>query len=453
MNIYGRAAVAAAAAFLIPHAPGADPGRLHHGGGTTRALHAQTISATERRIVDHVEANADAAIDLLERTVNINSGTFNVAGVRRVGEVMAAELRPLGFEVRWAELPDSLGRAGHLVAERRGTQGRRVLLIGHLDTVFEEDDPSQRFTRIDERTATGPGVIDMKGGNVAIVHALKALHAAGALEDRTITVVLTGDEEDPGIPLAISRRDLIDAARRSDVALSFEAGSRDVTGDFAVIARRSAYEWRLRVWADGAHSSGIFNEGAGHGAIFEAARIISAFYDELRGEQYLTFSPGLIVGGTEATFEADAARGTAFGKTNVIPAAAMVTGDLRTISDEQAERTRQRMRDIVARNLPGTRAEITFLEGYPSMPPTEGNRAVLGMYELASRDLGYGPVHPFDPGRRGAGDISFIAAYVDALDGLGPQGAGSHTDQERIDLASLPIATKRAALLIYRLTR
>lgn len=417
------------------------------------AVRAQALTPIEQRIVAHVNTQAANAVALLERTVNMNSGTFNLAGVRRVGDDMAEELKQLGFEVRWAPLPDSVGRAGHLVAERRGGSGRRVLLIGHLDTVFEESDAFQAFTRLDERTATGPGVVDMKGGNVVIIHALRALHAANALDDRTITVVLTGDEEDAGMPLSESRRDLVEAARRSDVALSFEAGSRDVTGDLAVIARRSSYEWRLTVRADGAHSSGIFNEGAGHGAIFEAARIVSAFYEELKGEEYLTFSPGLIVGGTEAVFDAESARGTAFGKTNVIPAAAVVTGDLRTISDEQAERTRERMRAIVARNLPGTRAEISFLDGYPSMPPTEGNRALLEMYDQASRDLGHGPVRPFDPGRRGAGDISFIAAYVDGLDGLGPQGSGSHTDQERIDLASLPIATSRAALLIYRLTR
>jgi glutamate carboxypeptidase len=440
MIAHYRAALTAGAILLLGQAPAA-------------MLNAQALSDTEQRIARHADASAAEALALLERTVNMNSGTFNVAGVRRVGDAMAAELRPLGFDVRWAELPDSLGRAGHLIAERRGTQGPRILLIGHLDTVFEEDDPFQRFTRIDERTASGPGVIDMKGGNVAIVHALKALHAAGALDDRTITVVLTGDEEDPGMPLSESRRDLIEAARRSDIALSFEAGSRDVAGDFAVIARRSAYEWRLTVEATSAHSSIIFNENAGHGAIFEAARIVNAFYEELRGEEFLTFSPGLIVGGTEANFDADAARGTAFGKANVIPAVAIVTGDLRTISDEQAERTRERMRAIAARSLPGASARITFLDGYPSMPPTDGNRALLTQYDRVSRDLGYGPVQPFDPGRRGAGDISFIAAYVDGLDGLGPQGSGSHTDQERIDLASLPIATKRAALLIYRLTR
>jgi len=420
---------------------------------TQPAAHAQTLGAVEQRIVAHVDAHADAAIALLERTVNMNSGTFNHAGVRAVGAVMAERFRDLGFDVRWVELPDTVNRAGHLIAERTGTSGRRVLLIGHLDTVFEEDDPFQRFTRIDERTATGPGVVDMKGGNVVILHALEALHAAGSLQDRSITVVLTGDEEDAGMPLSESRRHLVEAARRSDVALSFEAGSRGVTGDLAVIARRSSYEWRITVRAEGAHSSGIFGAAPSHGAIFEAARIINAFHEELRGEEYLTFSPGLILGGTEAAFDAEGARGTAFGKTNVIPAVAIVTGDLRTISDEQAERTRQRMRDIVARNLPGTSAEITFLDGYPSMPPTEGNHALLAMYDQASRDLGHGGVEAFDPGRRGAGDISFIAAYVDGLDGLGPQGSGSHTDQERIDLASLPIATRRAALLIHRLTR
>lgn len=417
------------------------------------AAEAQDLSAEEQRIVAYVDAHTEDAIDLLERTVNINSGTMNPGGVRRVADVMRAEFGAMGFETRWVELPDSLGRAGHLIAERQGTQGERLLLIGHLDTVFEEDSPFQQFVRLNDSTAAGPGVSDMKGGNLVIVQALQALDAAGALDGTTITVVLTGDEESPGRPLSVSRRDLIEAARQSDIALGFEGGSRDAEGDFAVVARRSSTGWRLSVTGTPAHSSGIFREGVGAGAIFEAARILNAFYDELRGEEYLTFNPGVILGGTEVTYDVAETRGTAFGKSNVVAETAMATGDIRTISEEQLERTRERMRRIVGQNLPQTSAEITFTEGYPAMSPSEENRALLEIYDQISRDLGYGAVRPFDPGARGAADISFVAPYIPGLDGLGPHGSGSHTVDETIDLQSLPKATKRAALLIYRLTR
>ncbi len=412
----------------------------------------QPLSTVEQQIVAQLDEQSEAAIAMLERTVNINSGTMNPAGVRRVADVMRPEFEALGFRVRLADQSE-LDRGPHLIAEREGTQGRRLLLIGHLDTVFEEDSPFQSFERLDERTARGPGINDMKGGNIAILYALRALHAAGALENTTITVVLTGDEENPGRPLDISRRDLIEAARRSDVALGFETGSSGTDHDFGVVARRSSTSWRLTVGGTAAHSSGIFREGVGSGAIYEAARILTAFHEELRGEEYLTFNPGVILGGTELSFDAAEGRGTAFGKTNVVAERAVVAGDIRTISDEQLERTRDRMRGIVARHLPHTSAEIAFTDGYPAMAPTEENHALLRQYDAISRALGYGAVLPFDPGGRGAADISFVAPYVAGLDGLGPQGSGAHTVRETIDLPTLNRATRRAALLIYRLTR
>lgn len=411
----------------------------------------QALTPAEARIIEQVDAGSEQAIELLKETVNINSGTLNAGGVRRVAEVLIPEFRALGFETRYEPLPDSLERGGHLIAERRGSQGARLLLIGHLDTVFEEDSPFQRFERVDETTARGPGVADMKGGNLVILEALRALEAEGALENTTIRVVLTGDEERPGDPVEVARAALVDAARSSDVALGFEGGSRDSEGHLGVIARRSASSWILRVTGTPAHSSGVFSDRVGAGAIFEAARILDTFYAELSAEENLTFNPGLIVGGTEA--ELEDGEGTAAGKTNVVAERAVVHGDLRTLTDEQLRRTRERMRAIVAQHRPATSAEIEFFDGYPSMPPTEGNRALLEEMDAVNRALGMGPVRPFDPGRRGAADISFVAQYVDGLDGLGPLGSGSHTVRERVDLESLHSATRRAAVLIYRLTR
>ncbi|HEX6940648.1 MAG TPA: M20/M25/M40 family metallo-hydrolase [Longimicrobiales bacterium] len=414
---------------------------------------AQGLSPEEREIAAHIDAHAEEAVALLERIVNINSGTMNPAGNKAVADVLAVEFEKLGFDVRWSPLPEETGRAGHLIAERTGRRGKRVLLIGHLDTVFEESSPFQRFER-DGDTAKGPGVADMKGGDIVILQALQALHAAGALEDVTIRVILTGDEESPGEPLDVARRDLIELAKQSDVALGFEGGSTDGDTEYGVIARRSSSEWRLRVTGRRAHSSGIFSPGVGAGAIFEAARILHRFYEEVRGEEYLTFNPGVILGGSEVEIDFDESGGTAFGKTNVVAQTVVVSGGIRTISREQLERAREKMRAIVAESLPGTSAEIEFFDGYPSMPPTEANRALLRVYDQVSRDLGYGPIIAFDPGRRGAADISFAAPHVGAaLGGLGPYGSGSHTTAETLDLRSMPKAAKRAAILIYRLTR
>lgn len=411
------------------------------------------LSPEEEAIVHRVDAGVDDAIQLLERTVNINSGTLNLAGVEEVARAMAPEFERLGFEVRWAPLPPETGRAGHLVAERRGSSGRSLLLIGHLDTVFERDSPFQTFER-DGDFATGPGVADMKGGNVVMLLALQALHEEGALDDRSIIVVLTGDEEAPGRPLEVSRRDLRQAAERADIALGFEAGSRVGGVDHAVVARRSSSSWRLEVDATTAHSSVIFSDDVGAGALFEAARILCTWYGEIRGEEYLTFNTGVLVGGSEVSFDPAESGGSAFGKTNVIPDRVVATGDIRTISEEQLQRTRERMRQVAERSLPGTRADLSFTDGYPALFPTEANYELLARYDEVSRALGYGPVEPFNPGDRGAADISFVADLVEAgMDALGPRGSGSHTVEERLDLSTIPVAARRAAILVYRLTR
>jgi glutamate carboxypeptidase len=224
--------------------------------------------------------------------------------------------------------------------------------------------------------------------------------------------------------------------------------------DYATIARRGSSGWTLRVQGRQAHSSGIFSEGTGSGAVFEAARILNAFHEDVRGEEFLTFNPGILLGGTDVSYDASAARGTAYGKTNVVAKTVVVDGGLRFISDAQKESARDRMRAIVAGpNRPQTSAEITFEDAYPAMQPTDGNRALLDVLDRVSRDLGQGPVTAYDPGARGAADISFIAAYVDGMDGLGVMGSGAHGLDETINLRTFPLLTQRAALLIHRLTQ
>ena len=411
---------------------------------------AQSLAPNEQQLAAYVDAHTKEAVDLLTRLVNINSGTLNPAGVRQVGAAIRAELDRLGFVTRW-EPGDSFHRAGHLVGRRRGS-GPRFLLIGHLDTVFEPDSPFQQLEWLDSARARGPGVIDMKGGDVIIIQALKALASVRALDGLDITVVMTGDEEEPGEPLATARRALIEAAQGIDVALGFE----DAHGDVRTVAanRRGAASWTLRVTGRPAHSSQIFKPDVGDGAIYEAARILDGFRERLAGEQYLSFNPGVILGGTTVEFDPSEARGTAFGKTNVVAEHTVVHGDLRTISPEQLARASAAMQTVVAESLPHTSAQLTFDEGYPPMAPTAGNMELLAAYDRASRDLGLGQVTASDPSLAGAADISFVASLVPmALDGLGLKGQDDHTANETADMTALPIQTKRAAVLIYRLGR
>jgi glutamate carboxypeptidase len=409
---------------------------------------AQQLSKTEQKLVKSVDQNMTECIRLLEEVVNINSGTLNPEGVKRVGQVMKVEFDKIGMKTSWIDMPSEMNRGGHLVAESTGKKGKRVLLIGHLDTVFEPYSDFQKFIRKDT-IATGPGTNDMKGGNLVILFALRSLFEAGLLKDTQIIVMMHGDEENSGEPESISRKDIIEAAKRSDVALAFETG----TGfDVATVARRGSSSWELNIKGKQAHSAGVFTPNVGAGAIYEAARILNRLYQELP-EQYLTFNAGLIAGGTSVEKDSSGAEFTTSGKTNIVPNTAIVKGDLRFISKEQLATARKKMSAIVAESLPQTQATITFFDGIPSMPPTDGNIKLLEVYSKVSVDLGLGEVKGYDPGRRGAGDISYVAEYLDCLDGLGAMGGGAHAPSEYINIATLDEQIKRAALVIYRLTQ
>ena len=408
------------------------------------------LTPSEKKLIDYVNAHLDPALQLLTNSVNINSGTLNVEGVKKVGALYAAQLEKLGFTIEWVNEPDSLHRAGHLVATHTGKKGKKLFLIGHLDTVFEPDMPAGPYTKLNDSTATGQGVNDMKGGDVVIITALQALEATGMLKDMNIIAYFTGDEERSGSPHYLARQDFIARARTCDFALGFEsAGGLD----HVVAARRGASSWFLDITAATGHSAMILTDKYGDGAIYEAARILNTFREQLGSEQYLTFNPGLIIGGSEINVDPQDAHGSASGKSNIISPATKVSGDLRFLREPQKDSARDKMRAIVANNLPGTHATIRFADGLPSMEPTPGNLRLLAAIDKTSRDMGLGPVAMDDPAVRGAGDISDIAHYIDCLDGLGASGAGAHRAGETINLKEFPFLIQRAAILMSRLSR
>jgi glutamate carboxypeptidase len=413
------------------------------------AVAQQALSPVERQLVAFANASRPEAEALLERAVNLNSGTMNIAGVRRVGELFDTELRALGFRTRWID-GAAFKRAGHLIAERDG-KGPRILLIGHLDTVFEADSPFQKFERLGADAARGPGIIDMKGGDIVIIYALKALAAAKALDGSALTVVMTGDEEDPGEPLSLARKDLLDAGRAADIAIGFENGNNNPAN--ANISRRGFTGWTLRVMGTAAHSSQVFTDAVGAGAIYELSRVLNGFYTRLSQEALLSLNPGLTLGGTTMDFDAAQSRGSAFGKTNVVAERAVAIGDLRALSSDQLTTAKRAMEEIVAAHLPRTSAELTFDDSYPPMAPSEGNRRLLRLLSGISSELGLGEITAVDPRAAGAADISFVAGDVDmAIDAIGLKGKGDHTVDETADLRLLPVQIQRAAILLHRLT-
>ncbi|HEY4366406.1 MAG TPA: M20/M25/M40 family metallo-hydrolase [Steroidobacteraceae bacterium] len=409
-------------------------------------------SAPEKAIVAAVKAQQKPAEQLLEQVVNINSGTMNFDGVRAVAAVFRPRFEALGFKTQWVD-GAPFGRAGHLVAEYVGKSSKKrphILLIGHLDTVFEPDSPFQKFERADTNIAKGPGTSDMKGGIVVALAAITALKQAGALDNLHLTFVMNGDEEDAGRPLQLARKTLIDAADAADIAIGLENAADDPAT--AVSARRSSGGWQVKVTGRSAHSSQIFTDEVGAGAIYELARILNGFYTQLHEEEYLTFNPGLAIGSTQLDFNAEPLQAKASGKNNIVAPVAMASGDLRALTPQQIQQTQERMRKIVADHLPQTSAEITFDDSYPPMAPSAGNDRLLGLYDHVSRDLGFGSVTAVNPRRAGAADISFAADHVDmAIDGLGLLGGGNHTPQEFADLRTLQIQAQRLGVLLYRL--
>lgn len=388
-------------------------------------------------------------MQLLEQLVNINSGTHNIEGVKNVGLILKKEFDNIGFTTEWISLPDSIKRAGHLVAHTKGTKGKKIFLIGHLDTVFEPDMEPNPYKKLNDSTATGQGVNDMKGGDMIILSALKVLYKLGLLKNTSVTAYFTGDEEKSGLPTSVSRADFIERAKRSDVALGFEGANGLNT---VATARRGSSGWQLTVSGKQAHSAGVFTTG--YGSIYEAARIINTFREELSKEKYLTFNPGIFVGGSDVIYDSGKMQATVSGKTNIISPITYVQGDLRFLSEAQKDTAREKMRKIATtNNLGATSATISFVDGIPSMEPTAGNNALVVILDKVSTDMGIGATAAGDPGSRGAGDISYIAKYLDCMDGLGASGKGAHAPGETLNLREFPILIQRAAVFIYRLTR
>ena len=406
---------------------------------------APPLSATETAIRDAVSTHYADAVSLLQRSVDIQSQTLDLPGVKRLADLYAGEFRSLGFDVSWVPLPDSLHRAGHLVAVHKGKVGPRMLLIGHLDTLFEGEGLGWSVTA--DTIGHGAGSSDMKGGDVAMILTLRALSDAGRLKEMNIIAIMTGDEESAGRPLSVARAALLDAARQSDLALGFEGGAPGLVSP----GRRGSSEWRLTVTARQAHSAGLFGKGTGYGASYEGVRILDEWRRQMAGERGLTFNVGLLAGGVHVAFDTTGSALTADGKSNAVPPIFRAKGDLRFLTEQQKESARARMRAALATPLDGASPSVEFEDGYPAMPVTPEGMRLVSIFDEASRSLNYPAVTAMDPISRGAGDISFVAPFIPGIDGLGVFGGGAHSPRETVNLPSLRMQAERAAVMMSRL--
>ena len=412
---------------------------------------ATNLNDLEKRIVEKSEALAPESISLLEKIVNLNSGTQNPKGVKKVGFILKKEFDRLGMTTQWINISKS-NRGGHLFASTKGSSGLKILIVSHIDTVFSKSSSFQKFKR-NGNTAIGPGVNDAKGGIVVILSALKALKMVGVLDQMSIIVALMGDEEMPATdsngPI---RTHLIDAAKKSDIALGFEYAVETINK--ATINRRGYISWTIEVSSNSGHSSKIFSENMGYGANFSAFYILNKIRAKLHKHKYLTINPGLIIGGTNVELSQHGIKGQGSGKNNVIAQKTIITGDLRTISAKQLNFAKRELRKFISKPLKHTTAKITFNEkdSSPPVPPTKSNKKLLRLMSKVSEDLGYGKVRALDPGLRGTADIAFVFPHVKAvIDGLGALGTGAHSEQESIDISTIPKLNKRTALFLYRL--
>jgi len=367
-------------------------------------------------------ARAGAMADLLRELVEIESPSTDPASVAALARRVGEGLEPLGLDV---ELVPADGTGPVLRARRRSGEAG-VMLLGHLDTVWEVGTLARRPVRVDDGRLLGPGAYDMKGGIAVLVWALKALAAAGSAPP--VTVFLTPNEEVGCEPY---RAEMEDAMRGCRAVLDFEPAW---PGGAVKTRRKGSMTVSIRARGVAAHAGADFARGAN--AVLELSRRLldcAALTDLERG---VTVNVGTVRGGS---------------RPNVVPDFAEAEIDVRFRTLEDGRRVREA---LAAMRSSDSRIALE-VEPSPGYPPMERSEGVLGVYEAArasAAELGLPPLEEVATG--GASEASFAAALgVPALDGLGADGDGAHAESEHVILASLPERAALASRLIEKLTK
>ena len=373
-----------------------------------------------------VAARNERFLDDLAALVNVDCGSYTPDGVNRVADAVAASLTELGASVeRIRHRPvDGERQLGDLVIGRLAGTGPRLLLIGHMDTVFEPGTAAERPFRIDGDRATGPGVSDMKGGLLAGLHAIAALHAVGRRP--SITFVANPDEE---IGSPFSTGHIRRLTPEHDAAMVLECARAN--GDI-VSARKGIADFEATISGRAAHA-GVEPE-KGRSAILEAAGQVLAL-QALNGRwPSVTVNVGVIDGGT---------------RPNVVAGSCRMELDLRAASTAEFEVAAAEMEGIVTHpTLDGVTATLRRAAFHPPMERTPGNGRMAELAIAIAAEVGF---EVRDTLTGGASDANTTtAAGLPTLDGLGPVGGDDHSADEWLDLASVVPRTTLLAALIDR---
>ena len=359
------------------------------------------------------------AIALLEKLVNQDSGTYDRAAVNRVGDLLADACTDLGFAVQRIQQTEF---GDHILAARPGTDaGKSLLCIGHMDTVFPLGTAAARPFRIQGGRATGPGVVDMKGGLTVLIFALRALAVTESPVGRTLGVsILINSDEEIGSPT--SRQTFVDLARRHQGAIVLEPARPN--GE-CVIGRKGVGHYRVEVFGRQAHAGS--QPELGINAIWELANKVCAMQALNDPDRGTTVNVGVVRGGE---------------RSNVVPDYAFADVDLRIWSPEEAGRVTRAFQDIAKRaTIPGARGALRGEISMPPWPTNDGTRRMLAVLNDAGSGLGL----RFAGVTTGGGsDGNRTAQLIPTLDGLGAVGSKMHSPDEYLEVPSL---RERAALL------
>jgi glutamate carboxypeptidase len=381
--------------------------------------------AALRRIVD---ARHPRFLAELETLVNVDCGSYTFEGVNRVADFVVGSLAELGAKVqRIPHEPTDGTQLGDLVIGRFEGEGPRVLLIGHMDTVFDPGTAAERPYRTEGDIAHGPGVTDMKAGLLAGLHAIAALHEAGVRP--SITFVANPDEE---IGSTFSGPFIRQLAPEHDVALVLECARAN--GDI-VSARKGIADYHMSITGRAAHA-GVEPE-KGRSAILEAAHQVIALH-ALNGRwPTVTVNAGVIHGGT---------------RPNVVAERCELQVDIRASSADTFDAAAAEVERLAANpNVADVRIDLQRVAGHPPMEKTDASTRLVDLAASIAGELGFGLT---DASTGGASDANTTSALgVPTLDGLGPVGGDDHSVDEWLDLGSIVPRTTLLAGLISRIDR
>jgi glutamate carboxypeptidase len=378
------------------------------------------------KIIQSLDKRETEMLALLERLVNIDSGTNLKAGVNQVAGIIASKLRGLGFEVERLSQPDF---GDHLLARKGGPSAKRLLCIGHMDTVFPEGEAKRRPFRIEGEKAYGPGVIDMKGGIVGLLFSLQALMEGDPDLYRALDLILllNSDEE---VLSPSSTPYIIREARASDTVCVLEPARP--MGQ-VVIKRKGVGKYYLTVHGRAAHAGA--QPELGISAIEELARTILELHALNDFGDGLTVNVGVIRGG---------------GRSNIVAEHAYAEIDVRVIDQAQMDRVQEEFGRICRPHRDGIRMELTGGIEFPPMLKTERSLELLRLVQEAGRELGV-DIDEIPTG--GGSDGNHASHYAPTIDGLGPQGTGAHSPDETLIVPTLLERSKVFALFIHKWQR